>query len=82
GKSKSQCIPEITCSIFIAIICIIGHSLFPTGDLATIIIAAVMLIVPGVLITNAIQDLFGGPMLRFTPKSVEALVTALGSGAG
>jgi hypothetical protein len=33
-----------------------------------------MPIVPGVLITNAIQDLFGGHMLMFTTKSLEALV--------
>ena len=31
-----------------------------------------MPIVPGVLITNAIQDLFGGHMLMFTTKSLEA----------
>ena len=41
-----------------------------------------MPIVPGVLITNAIQDLFGGHMLMFTTKSLEALVTAFGIGAG
>ena len=39
-----------------------------------------MPIVPGVLITNAIQDLFGGHMLMFTTKSLEALVTAFGIG--
>ena len=37
-----------------------------------------MPIVPGVLITNAIQDLFGGHMMMFTTKSLEALVTAFG----
>ena len=45
-------------------------------------IISVMPIVPGVLITNAIQDLFGGHMLMFTTKSLEALVTAFGIGAG
>ncbi|MDN8814723.1 threonine/serine exporter family protein, partial [Staphylococcus aureus] len=43
---------------------------------------AVMPIVPGVLITNAIQDLFGGHMMMFTTKSLEELVTAFGIGAG
>ena len=41
-----------------------------------------MPIVPGVLITNSIQDLFGGHMLMFITKSLEALVTAFGIGAG
>ena len=62
-------------------IAVTGHHFIPNGDLATIIIAAVMPIVPGVLITNAIQDLFGH-MLMFTTKSLEALVTSFGIRAG
>ncbi|NIX81349.1 threonine/serine exporter ThrE family protein [Staphylococcus aureus] len=81
-KLHAQFIPEFIGSLVIGIIAVIGHTLIPTGDLATIIIAAVMPIVPGVLITNGIQDLFGGHMLMFTTKSLEALVTAFGIGAG
>ncbi|CAA3872942.1 TPA: threonine/serine exporter ThrE family protein [Staphylococcus aureus] len=81
-KLHAQFIPEFIGSLVIGIIAVIGHTLIPTGDLATIIIAAVMPIVPGGLITNAIQDLFGGHMLMFTTKSLEALVTAFGIGAG
>ncbi|RZI07910.1 threonine/serine exporter, partial [Staphylococcus aureus] len=61
---------------------VIGHTVIPTGDLAIIFMAAVMPMGSGVLITNAIQDLFVGHMLLFTTKSVEALVTAFGIGAG
>ncbi|MCC8989666.1 MAG: threonine/serine exporter ThrE family protein [Staphylococcus sp.] len=81
-KLHAQFIPEFIGSVVIAIIAVAGHTLIPQGDLATIIIASVMPIVPGVLITNAIQDLFGGHMLMFTTKSLEALVTAFGIGAG
>ena len=81
-KLHAQFIPEFIGSLVIGIISVIGHAFVPSGDLATIIIAAVMPIVPGVLITNAIQDLFGGHMLMFTTKSLEALVTAFGIGAG
>lgn len=81
-KLHAQFIPEFIGSLVIGMISVWGHSLVPSGDLATIIIAAVMPIVPGVLITNAIQDLFGGHMLMFTTKSLEALVTAFGIGAG
>ena len=80
-KLHAQFIPEFIGSLVIGIISVIGHAFVPSGDLATIIIA-VMPIVPGVLITNAIQDLFGGHMLMFTTKSLEALVTAFGIGAG
>lgn len=81
-RLHTQFIPEFLGSLVIGIISVLGHYLLPTGDLATIIIASVMPIVPGVLITNAIQDLFGGHMLMFTTKSLEALVTAFGIGAG
>ena len=42
--------PEFIGSVVIAIIAVAGHTLIP-HDLATIIIASVMPIVPGVLIT-------------------------------
>ncbi|MCT6533120.1 threonine/serine exporter family protein, partial [Staphylococcus aureus] len=71
-KLNAQFIPEFIGSLVIWIIAVIGHTLIPSGDLATIIIAAVRPIVPGVLITNAILDLFGGHMLMFTTKSLEA----------
>lgn len=81
-KLHAQFIPEFVGSVVIGIIAVSGHYFVPDGDLATIIISSVMPIVPGVLITNAIQDLFGGHMLMFTTKSLEALVTAFGIGAG
>ncbi|MDU0420098.1 threonine/serine exporter family protein [Staphylococcus simulans] len=79
---KTLFIPEFLGSVVIGGIAILGHNLVPDGSLSAIIIAAVMPIVPGVLITNAIQDLFGGHMMMFTTKSLEALVTSFGIGAG
>ena len=79
---KTLFIPEFLGSAVIGAIAIFGHTMIPDGSLSAIIIAAVMPIVPGVLITNAIQDLFGGHMMMFTTKSLEALVTSFGIGAG
>lgn len=81
-KLHAQFIPEFMGALVIGLITVAGHHLIPGGSISTIIIASVMPIVPGVLITNAIQDLFGGHMLMFTTKSLEALVTAFGIGAG
>ena len=81
-KLQAGFIPEFIGSLIIGLIAILGHSLFPDGSLSAIIIASVMPIVPGVLITNAVQDLFAGHMLMFTTKSLEALVTSFGIGAG
>ena len=79
---KTLFIPEFLGSVVIGGIAILGNNMVPDGSLSAIIIAAVMPIVPGVLITNAIQDLFGGHMMMFTTKSLEALVTSFGIGAG
>ena len=81
-KLHAKFIPEFIGSLVICLLAVFGHYLIPGGSIPEIIIAAVMPIVPGVLITNAIQDLFGGHMLTFTTKSLEALVTAFGIGAG
>lgn len=81
-KLHAHFIPEFMGALVIGFIAVIGHNLIPGGSVETIIIASVMPIVPGVLITNAIQDLFGGHMLMFITKSLEALVTAFGIGAG
>lgn len=47
-----------------------------------IIIAAVMPLVPGVLITNAVRDLMAGHLVSGMSKGIEALLTALAIGAG
>lgn len=53
-----------------------------TGDISPIIISCVMPIVPGVLITTAVQDLFDRHMVMFTTKMLEAIVTSFGIGSG
>lgn len=81
-KMETQFIPEFIGAFIIALLAALGNMLIPGGELGVIIISAVMPIVPGVLITNAIQDLFGGHMLMAITKLLEALVTAFGIGAG
>lgn len=81
-KTGTQFIPEFIGSFIIALLAAFGHMLIPGGELSVIIISAVMPIVPGVLITNAIQDLFGRHMLTSITKLLEALVTSFGIGAG
>lgn len=78
----TQFIPEFFGGLTIALLVVTGHHYIPGGDLSTLLISSVMPIVPGVLITNAIQDLFGGHMMMFTTKSSEALVTSFAIGAG
>lgn len=81
-RITAKFIPEFFGGLAIALTGIIGQQLISGGDLSAVLIAAVIPIVPGVLITNAVQDLFGGHMLMFVTKSLEAIVTSFAIGAG
>ncbi|WP_241558906.1 threonine/serine exporter family protein [Oceanobacillus halophilus] len=53
------------------------------GDsLDLVIIGAVMPLVPGLLITNAVRDLLAGHLIAGVSKGIEALLTAFAIGAG
>ena len=56
---------------------------FSTPDmLNTIIIASVMPLVPGVLITNAVREMIRGHLMAGSIKGVEATLTAIAIGVG
>lgn len=52
------------------------------ASLDLVIIGAVMPLVPGLLITNAVRDLLAGHLIAGVSKGVEALLTAFAIGAG
>ncbi|OKL37677.1 threonine/serine exporter family protein [Domibacillus mangrovi] len=52
------------------------------GDLDRIIIGALIPLVPGLLITNAVRDLMAGHFISGLAKGAEALLTALAIGTG
>ncbi|MCE4995149.1 threonine/serine exporter family protein [Staphylococcus xylosus] len=83
SKSLTMFIPEFVGSFVLGMLVILGSNLFNVNKMfGPAMIAAVMPIVPGVLITTAIQDLFGRHMLMFTAKFLEALVIAFAIGSG
>lgn len=49
---------------------------------SVIIIASVMPLVPGIVITNAVRDLMGGHLMSGISKGAEAFLTAFAIGAG
>lgn len=66
-------------------IAILAYLFITTGigaELDKIIIGAVMPLVPGLLITNAVRDLIAGHLLSGMSKGVEALLTAMAIGSG
>ena len=51
-------------------------------DLSNIIVASIMPLVPGLLITNAVRDLMAGHLVSGLSKGAEAALTAFAIGAG
>lgn len=83
SKSLTMFIPEFVGSFILGSIVILGSQMIHTYEsLGPTMIASVMPIVPGVVITTAIQDLFSRHMLMFTAKFLEALVIAFAIGSG
>lgn len=80
--TKVKFIAEIVGACLIALIAIFGQMVTDGDTLNIVVISAVMPIVPGVLITNAIQDLFLGQLLVGISKGLEATCTALAIGTG
>lgn len=75
-------IAEIVAACVIATISVISQMITGGNTLNIAIISAVMPIVPGVLITNAIQDLFLGQLLVGISKGLEATFTSIAIGVG
>ena len=75
-------IPEFIGAIAIGVLVTLGHALTPDSKLTPVLVAGIMPIVPGVLITSAIQDLFSRHMLTFTAKLLQAIVISFAIGSG
>ncbi|MGL4730804.1 MAG: threonine/serine ThrE exporter family protein [Clostridium sp.] len=71
------------CGGFIASsIAVIANHFNPLFNVDTIIIGAIMLLVPGLLITNAIRDTLAGDLLSGISRSIEALIIAISISIG
>lgn len=58
------------------------ESLFGTGDFNEIIIGSIMILVPGIAITNAILDIFYQDYISGTVKTVDAVITIVAVSSG
>jgi uncharacterized membrane protein YjjP (DUF1212 family) len=65
-----------------ASIALVATSLGLGGNMDTIIIGSIMLLVPGIAITNAIRDTIAGDLVSGISRSVEALFIAMAIAAG
>jgi uncharacterized membrane protein YjjP (DUF1212 family) len=73
---------EFLASFLIGVISVLFVVMNLGAELDKIIIASVMPLVPGLLITNAVRDLMAGHLVSGISKGAEAFLTAFAIGAG
>ncbi|WP_040227406.1 threonine/serine exporter family protein [Bhargavaea cecembensis] len=81
-RTRVKFFSEFTASALVGLLSLIAVRSALGKDLDVIIIAAVMPLVPGLLITNAVRDLMAGHFMAGTAKGMEAFLTAFAIGAG
>jgi len=73
---------NMLCGSLAAFIALIATSLGLVGSMDTIIIGSIMLLVPGIAITNAIRDTIAGDLVSGISRSIEALFIAVAIASG
>ncbi|SIT70473.1 threonine/serine exporter family protein [Edaphobacillus lindanitolerans] len=81
-KTRVKFFSEFTASAVVGLLSLAAVRTGFGGQLDVIIIAAVMPLVPGLLITNAVRDLMAGHFMAGLAKGAEAFLTAFAIGAG
>lgn len=65
-----------------ALAAIFWHWLLPSSEIENMVISSIMLLVPGLAITNAIRDTVAGDYLSGVARSCEAILVAIAIAAG
>ena len=80
--TRIRFLAEMVTAIFMGVITILTCKIFPKLVVDNILIGSLMTLVPGVAITNALRDLFGGDLLSGMARTTEAVLTAIALGGG
>lgn len=67
------------CAALAAVFC---HWLLPSSEIENMVISSIMLLVPGLAITNAIRDTVAGDYLSGVARTCEAILVAIAIAAG
>ncbi|MFC4779523.1 threonine/serine exporter family protein [Paenibacillus sp. GCM10023252] len=73
---------ELSAAFLIGMLAFLFHSLQLGAEVDKIIIASVMPLVPGLLITNAVRDLMAGHLVSGLSRGADAFLTAFAIGTG
>ncbi len=82
ARDLNQFISNFILSAFMTFFACLAHYLGFTSNPDTIVIGTIMVLVPGVAITNAVRDVINGDILSGTIRALEAITVAFGIAAG
>ena len=82
GHTKIRFLAEMIAAMEMGLLTIIINGIFPACNVNNILIGALMTLVPGLALTNALRDLFMGDWVSGIVRMCEAAMTAIALGGG
>lgn len=82
GEDMSNFIISLTGGIFTAVIAITATQIFNMGNMDLIISGAIMPLLPGLAMTNAIRDTIQGDLVSGVARGTEAIIVAIAIAVG
>lgn len=80
--SRIRFLSELVAAIAMGLLAVGIHALFSVTSVDNILVGALMTLVPGLALTNALRDLFTGDLISGIARLFEAALTALALGGG
>lgn len=77
SRQVSKFIRHIFGSLLVSVLAAVSHMIFPVIQVDKVIIAGILILVPGVALTTSIRDFFGGDYLSGSIHLIDALLTAV-----
>lgn len=80
--TRIRFLSELTAAMFMASLTHLIRLLVPECSVDKILVGALVALVPGLALTNALRDLFAGDLMSGIGRFVETVMTALALGGG
>lgn len=81
-STKVKFLSEMLAAMMMGLLAIGFKQIIPQINIDHVLIGALMTLVPGLALTNALRDLFSGDLLSGIARAVEAILTAIALGGG
>jgi len=82
GKGLNKVFSNLICSFFVTVLAYLSVRIGAGESMDKIIIGNIMLLIPGLALTNSLRDLIGGDIMSGVLRFCEACLIAIGIAAG